>query len=169
MCLIRVVAIWITAAALVVSAGCAGGGDHASSTGAPAAQGAGIARADVEAPSATSAPAPTTGAVFDPGTPVAFTLRALDADGAVAPAGAPPKRWAFDVDAAQFPPRALDPVLMVGDVALTQYRYMPDGALRFTSAPGQRLAAGAEVWIQYGEATSTRRVLTRALELGVSP
>lgn len=72
---------------------------------------------------------------------------------------------AFDLDARRFPPRALDPVLHVGDLRFVHYTHPRVGVLRFVAADRAALPEGARVFVQYGEAESTRTVVADALEL----
>jgi len=133
-------------------------GDHAAPV-APSSR-TSVSRAEVEpAPALAPAGAPVVAPVA---APVAFSLRRLDALAAV------PARWAFDLPAAEFPARALDPVLTIGDVTVTDYRYLPGGVLRFT-ADDRVVREGAEVTVQYGRDAGTRRSLTRALRREVAP
>ena len=74
----------------------------------------------------------------------------------------------IDLDAAAFPARALDPVLLVGDARLTRYRYLPGGVLRFFDDAGA-VRAGAPVALQYGSEITSRRELSAALVLEVTP
>jgi len=109
-------------------------------------------RADVEARTATppvAPPRPTTSRVV---------ARAAAADAPLT----------IDLDAAAFPARALDPVLLVGDARLTRYRYLPGGVLRFFDDAGA-VRAGVPVALQYGREVASRRELSAALVLEVTP
>ncbi len=70
---------------------------------------------------------------------------------------------AVDLDARAFPPRALDPVLLVGALRFVHYTHPSVGVLRFTLDDARRLPLGAAVSVQYGEDTRGRRVLFQAL------
>ncbi|MDQ3034968.1 MAG: hypothetical protein M3Y87_21345 [Myxococcota bacterium] len=72
---------------------------------------------------------------------------------------------ALDLDARQVPPRALDPVLHVGALRFVRYAHPQPGLMRFVVADRALLTEGDEVFVQYGDETSTRLVLTPALEL----
>jgi len=58
---------------------------------------------------------------------------------------------AFDLDATQLPPRALDPVLLVGQLRFTSYTHPRVGTLRFVVADRAALTPGARVAVQYGD------------------
>jgi hypothetical protein len=73
------------------------------------------------------------------------------------------QRVAIDLDAHAFPPRALDPVLSVGTLRFVHYSHPRAGVLRFTIDDVSRLAIGAEISVQYGGDTASRRVLIQAL------
>lgn len=68
---------------------------------------------------------------------------------------------AFDLDARRFPPRASDPVLHVGQLALHRYTHPRIGVLRFVLAEDALPPDGTAVFAQYGEDAATR------VELGV--
>ena len=70
---------------------------------------------------------------------------------------------AVDLDARAFPPRALDPVLLVGALRFVHYTHPSGGVLRCTLDAARRLPLGAAVSVQYGEDTRGRRVLFQAL------
>lgn len=70
---------------------------------------------------------------------------------------------AVDLDARAFPPRALDPVLLVGALRFVHYSHPSVGVLRFTLDDAGRLPLGAEVSVQYGEDAHGRRLLVQAL------
>jgi hypothetical protein len=72
---------------------------------------------------------------------------------------------AFDLDARRFPPRALDPVLHVGALRFVRYEHPQPGVLRFVAADRARLPRGVEVYVQYGDETSTRTIVLQALEV----
>lgn len=72
-------------------------------------------------------------------------------------------RVAIDLDAGAFPPRALDPVLIVGTGRFVHYSHPHAGVLRFVADDASRLQRGAEVSIQYGDDVSSRRVVRQAL------
>lgn len=72
---------------------------------------------------------------------------------------------AIDLDARRFPPRALDPVLHVGELRFTRYSHPRPGVLRFVVADRALLPEGAEVAVQYGEDASSRVVVAGALEV----
>ncbi len=72
---------------------------------------------------------------------------------------------AVDLDARRFPPRALDPVLHVGELRFTRYSHPRPGVLRFVVADRALLPQGAEVAVQYGDDASSRVVVSGALEV----
>lgn len=72
---------------------------------------------------------------------------------------------ALDLDAHQFPARAADPVLHVGELHFAAYTHPSPGVLRFVAADRSALSEGAEVAVQYGDDADSRRVVSRALEL----
>ena len=118
-----------------------------------------------EAASASAlAPAP----VIPAAPPRLFVARAIDATvgedghGETVPAVA---SIAFDLDARQFPARAVDPVLHVGELHFVAYTHPAPGVLRFVAADRSALPEGAEVVVQYGDDAATRRVVAPALEL----
>lgn len=71
---------------------------------------------------------------------------------------------AFDVDADRFPPRALDPILFVGELSFRHYEYPEPGVLRFI-VDGSALTEGAVVTIGYHEGDEHSVVLHPALDL----
>ena len=72
---------------------------------------------------------------------------------------------AFDVDADRFPPRALDPILFVGELAFHHYEYPEPGVLRFVT-DGSALPQGALVAIGYdAQSEEGRVILHSALDL----
>lgn len=74
---------------------------------------------------------------------------------------AAPAAIAFDLDAHRFPPRASDPVLHVGQLALHRYTHPRIGVLRFVLAEDALPPDGTDAFAQYGEDAETR------VELGV--
>ena len=60
-----------------------------------------------------------------------------------------PRPIAIDLDAHRFPPRALDPVLVIGQRRFRHYRHPRPGVLRFVIADVSLLEAGARVEIAY--------------------
>ncbi len=66
---------------------------------------------------------------------------------------------AFDLDAHRFPPRASDPVLHVGQLALHRYTHPRIGVLRFVLAEDALPPDGTDVFAQYGDDTETRLAL----------
>lgn len=66
---------------------------------------------------------------------------------------------AFELDARRFPPRASDPVLHVGQLALHRYTHPRIGVLRFVLDEDVLPPDGAEVFAQYGEDRETRVAL----------
>jgi len=68
---------------------------------------------------------------------------------------------AFDLDARRFPPRASDPVLHVGQLALRRYTHPRIGVLRFVLVQDALPPDGTQVFAQYREDEDTR------VELGV--
>lgn len=119
----------------------------APSTLADPADRAGATRAELE-----GQPAPA-------GTPVAAPLHELrvswlDVDEAEDGRGAlvaTERGLAFDVDARHFSPGALDPVLLVGEIELRRYEYLPDDVLRFVLAVVDGAPSAAPVALRYGE------------------
>lgn len=81
------------------------------------------------------------------------------------PNGAGGARWHVELDARQFPARALDPVLDIDGQRVTSYRYVSPTVLRFEVPPAIALRDGSKLSIVYGTDERTRRVLTTALEL----
>ena len=83
------------------------------------------------------------------------------------------QRIAVDLDARAFPPRALDPVLTIGTLTFHHYSHPHAGVLRFALRDASQLPIGAEVSVQYGRDTASRRVLLQAIAredlAGVSP
>jgi hypothetical protein len=74
-----------------------------------------------------------------------------------------PRPIAIDLDAHRFAPRALDPVLVIGQRRFRHYRHPRPGVLRFVIADASLLESGARVAIEYeGEAPI---VLTDALAI----
>jgi hypothetical protein len=67
----------------------------------------------------------------------------------------------FRVTSSQaIPVRALDPVLVVGDVSLREYRYEDhDHALVFTLYDPEKAKEGAAVYLQFGNDTASRTEL----------
>jgi hypothetical protein len=90
--------------------------------------------------------------------------RGEDGRGAIVPAARP---VAFDLDARRFPPRAMDPVLHVGELRFVHYEHPRPGVLRFVAADAAALPEGAEVAVQYGSYADTRTVVAAALALPV--
>ena len=84
-----------------------------------------------------------------------------------------PQRIAVDLDAHAFPPRAFDPVLQVGSLRFAHYSHPRPGVLRFALVDGAQLPLGAEVSLQYGPDTESRRVLIQSISAadlsGVTP
>lgn len=126
------------------------------------------ARAD-DHPAAPAITAPSSPVI--PTTPIVrplLSITAIDAregeDGSGATIAAT-RPLALDLDARRVPPRALDPVLHVGALRFTRYAHPQPGVMRFVVADRALLPEGAEVFVQYGDETSTRLVLTPALEL----
>ena len=72
---------------------------------------------------------------------------------------------ALDVTAERFGARALDPVLHVGSLRFVHYTFPSKGVMRFVAADAGLLAAGSEVWLQWGDDVRTKVVLTRSLEV----
>lgn len=115
----------------------------------------------------STAPATPTLAPPPPHRPL-LSIHAIDAaegedgSGATIPATRP---LAFDLDARQVPPRALDPVLHVGAQRFVHYVHPEPGVMRFVVADRALLSEGAPVFVQYGDEASTRLDLAAALEL----
>jgi hypothetical protein len=72
---------------------------------------------------------------------------------------------ALDVTAERFGARALDPVLHVGVVEFVHYSFPSKNMMRFVAADAAILVPGVEVWLQWGDDTRSRVVLTRSLEV----
>jgi hypothetical protein len=66
---------------------------------------------------------------------------------------------AFDVDAQRVPPRALDPVLLVGALSLYHYTHPRIGTLRFVIAEEALPSDRAPIAVQYGQDASSRLAL----------
>ncbi len=74
-------------------------------------------------------------------------------------------RVAIDLHAESWPGRALDPVLTIGQLTLTEYEHPSKQVLRFVVSDASELVAGSEVVLQYGDDIKSRVVITQALEL----
>lgn len=74
-------------------------------------------------------------------------------------------RVAIDLHAESWPGRALDPVLTIGQLRLTEYEHPSKEVLRFVVPDASQLVAGAEVVLQYGDDDSSRVVVTQSLEV----
>ena len=72
---------------------------------------------------------------------------------------------AIDLHAESWPGRALDPVLTVGQLTLTEYEHPSKQVLRFVVSDPSQLVAGSQVVLQYGDDASSRVVVTQALEV----
>jgi hypothetical protein len=71
---------------------------------------------------------------------------------------------AIDLDAHRFPPRALDPVLSIGQLRLRHYQHPEPGVLRFVLSDAALLTEGAAVSVEYEGDAASRVVLTDALD-----
>ncbi|HJL14745.1 MAG TPA: hypothetical protein RMH99_03760 [Sandaracinaceae bacterium LLY-WYZ-13_1] len=155
----------------LLAAGCAGS-EPAPSTGALAepADEPGATRASREA-AMTDEPADRAATAPRPAPPAEarppLTVHPIDIDEAEDGRGAVVSgvdAIAFDLDARRFPPRAADPVLLLGPLRFTRYTHPRPGVLRFV-ADRAALRDGVEVAVQYGDDASTRVVVRDALEL----
>ncbi len=127
---------------------------------------AGASRGQLEGSRATIAPEPgTTVARPEEATVTArplvtltlvTDLEAEDGAGGVAHAA---QALAFELDARSVPPRALDPVLHVGELRARRYAHPRPGVLRFVLATAALPTDGVAVFVQYGEDETTRREL----------
>jgi|GEM_PF-3377650 len=72
---------------------------------------------------------------------------------------------AIDLDALRVPPRALDPVLVVGRRRFVHYHHPRVGTLRFVAAGPELLEEGAEASVQFGDDETDRIVLSDALHV----
>lgn len=88
--------------------------------------------------------------------------KAEDGHGATVPAVDP---RTLDVIGSPVPVRALDPVLHIGDLHFHYYTFPAKGVLRFVVADAAQLPEGAEVYLQWGEDTRSRIVITRRLKV----
>jgi len=96
------------------------------------------------------------------------TVRAIDAEtgedgsgntvAAVAPV-------AIEISAAEWPVRALDPVLHVGRLHFHHYTFPRMNVLRFVAADASALPADEEAWVQYGDDEASRVTVTDRLEV----
>lgn len=115
----------------------------------------------------TSALAPSSASALPDARPL-FIARAIDAPegedghGATIPADRP---IALELDAHRFPPRALDPVLLVGSLRFVHYDHPAPGRVRFVVASRALLPEGATVAVQYGDDASTRTIVSESLAL----
>ena len=75
-----------------------------------------------------------------------------------------PRPVAIDLDAHAFPPRALDPVLSIGQLRLRHYQHPEPGVLRFVLSDAALLTEGAAVSVEYEGDAQSRVVLTDALD-----
>lgn len=108
---------------------------------------------------ASAATSPTT-SVAAPTSPLTL-VRLLDVDaedghGTNARAA---RAIAFDLDAHLFPARALDPVLLIGDLTLRHYSHPRVGTLRFVLDETALPANGTSVAAQYGDDETSRVTL----------
>lgn len=74
---------------------------------------------------------------------------------------------AVDLSTKHFAPRSLDPVLVIGQLRYTHYRYPRIGVLRFVIARTPDLRSGETLAVQYAS-SSDRVVLTPRLALPVA-
>ena len=130
-------------------------------------------------PGSAQEPAPVGPAPDEPAPPAAapdepapelpvLTVHAVEASeggdgrGATVPATNP---VAFDLDATRFPPRALDPQLIVGQRRYVHYTYPSVGVLRFVAADVGELREGVVVAVEFAGDPDSRVVVSPALEL----
>jgi hypothetical protein len=149
--------------AFFLALGCAGpsgtGGSTSAVVSAPA-EGEGVQRADVDHATTPTPPA----AIADADALIAIHAlpggEAEDGTGHVVQSSAP---VAIDLDAHAFPPRALDPVLAIGQSRFHHYTHPHAGVLRFVIADASLLVRGASMSVAYLEDGSDARVLVAAI------
>lgn len=134
----------------------------------------GSTRASREGTPSVAAPSDTTSPLGPPPTTAVpdarplFVAREIDAaegedgHGATIPADRP---IALELDARRFPPRALDPVLLVGALRFVHYDHPAPGRMRFVAASRAILPEGVAVAVQYGDDASTRTIVSDSLAL----
>ncbi len=105
----------------------------------------GTRRADVEAPVVL---APSAAAVDRARVELHTLEPGLGEDGQGHSVQAPAP-VAIDLDARTFPPRALDPVLTIGQLRFTHYTHPRPGVLRFVIADAALLAGGEEIRVHH--------------------
>jgi hypothetical protein len=88
--------------------------------------------------------------------------RGEDGEGNLVPANDP---VAIELTAEDWPGRALDPVLHVGQLHFHHYDFPRIGVLRFYVADRSLLPAGASVYVQYGDDLSSRVDVTDSLRV----
>lgn len=142
--------------AVLLFVGCGAGPEpepEALTESTPAASGA--TRAEREAATASAAPGATAPAIV-PAVEVpvpAIQLSRLDgsaeAEDGAGHVAASERAVAIDLRSADFPPRALDPVLVIGALRLHHYRHPRIGVLRFVVASPELLEDGAAVAVDY--------------------
>lgn len=119
---------------------------------------AGVTSAGVTSTGAeTGSTATTPAARVAPSQPLLALVRLWDVEAEDGHGGRERTRGvAFDLDAHAFPPRALDPVLHVGTLALHHYEHPRVGTLRFVLAEDALPADGAPLFVQYGDDAISR-------------
>jgi hypothetical protein len=76
----------------------------------------------------------------------------------------PGRPGAFDVRAAEgWPGRALDPVLIIGELRFHEYEFPARDTIRFAIPDTAALPDGAAVFLQFGDEDASRVVITQAL------
>lgn len=89
---------------------------------------------------------------------------AEDGEGHVVQASAP---VLVDLDGHVFPPRALDPILTIGQRRFTHYSHPAVGVLRFTLSDPSLLVPGQDLSIHYARDASDVRVVHTLVEADV--
>jgi len=87
---------------------------------------------------------------------------AEDGRGATVAAATP---VAIDIAAEEWPARALDPVLHVGNLEFRHYTFPRVNVLRYVVADPALLTAGAAAWVQYGDDDASRVEVAKSLEV----
>jgi hypothetical protein len=102
---------------------------------------------------------PTTSAATPVASLTLVRLLDVDAEDGRGTSARAARAIAFDLDAHLLPPRARDPVLLVGGLALRHYSHPRVGTLRFVLDEGALPADGTSVAAQYGEDDRSRVAL----------
>jgi len=170
-------AVVLASIVLLSSCGAGEGGARAALDEVEREDEAGASRPEREAARAVPAPrealapaAPPSPASPEPATaPAALALSRLDGptdaeDGAGGVARST-RAVAIDLDALRVPPRALDPVLVVGSRRFVHYHHPRVGTLRFVAAGPELLEEGAAAYVQFGDDEADRIPLTDALHV----